>query len=621
MRIPSPALLGTLLSLLLIAPVASFTQAADDKPTAKQPNVLWLTNEDISADLGCYGVKYANTPTLDALAAEGVRYTDCFATSGVCAPARSCLIMGVYPSSIGSQHMRSSGDRPSWMHQYPTYLRQAGYYTTNASKTDYNMAVEKGAWDDSSNKAHYRNRAKGQPFFAIFNYTGTHESKMFGRHKTVHNPADAPLPPYHPDHELVREDWARYHDTITDYDSYVAKMLEALEKEGLADDTIVFYYSDHGAGLSRGKRWLYDSGMHVPLIIRFGKNFKHLEPSAPGTVSDRLVSFVDFAPTLLSLCGVKVPEHMQGQAFLGEQNTTPREYVYGLRGRIDERYDMVRAVRDHRFKYIRNFMPAKPYNLHVGYMYRMETMQVWQQMHNEGKLNPVQEIFFSERRPAEELYDTDADPWEVVNLAEAPEHQATLKKMRAELYSWMKETRDVGLLPEPELKDRPAREGFETAYEWAHGKDSKYPLDEILAAAVVSETDDAAEPTLLKNLQSSDPAVRFWAALHLNGRSPNLSTAAKQAALKATDDTDPSVATEAAQAVIEAGYEDEGAIIAKVVLPALESKNEWVRLRAATLLDEVGEKARPYRQQMEAAEKKDGYPARVLEYSLERLKN
>ena len=624
MCVPSPPLprsLNLLLAaVILAAGGAASAQAADDKQPARQPNVLWLTSEDMSADLGCYGVEYADTPTLDKLAGQGVRYTHCFATSGVCAPARSCLIMGVYPSSIGSHHMRSQGERPEWMHQYPWYLRQAGYYCTNNTKTDYNMPVEKGAWDENSNKAHYRNRQPGQPFFAVFNYQATHESRMFGRHRTEHDPAKAPLPPYHPDHGLVREDWARYHDNISGLDKWAAGMLAELEKEGVADDTIVFYYSDHGAGLPRGKRWLYDSGMHVPLIIRFGKNYKHLEPGAAGTVSDRLVSFVDFAPTLLSLCGVEPPEHMHGQAFLGQHELPPRELVYGIRGRIDERYDMVRAVRDHRYKYIRNFMPHKPYSLYIGYMYQMETMQVWQQLHDEGKLSAVQEIYFSPRRPAEELYDTQADPWEVTNLAGSPEHRETLGRLRGELASWMRRTRDVGLLAEPEIKDRPHREGFETAYEWAHAEDSKYPLDAILEAAAVSQTDDAAEPKLIANLKSQERGIRFWAALHLNGRSPNLTVEAKEALAAALDDDDDSVSTEAAQALLKLNEGNEQALIAKAILPRLDSNNEWIRLRAATVLDESGEKARPYLPQLKQVVEKEGYPARVAERTIAKLR-
>jgi len=593
--------------------VLSFVFSAGTAVAADRPNILWITCEDISPDLGCYGVDYADTPTLDKLAGDGVRYSHAFATSGVCAPARSCLITGVYPSSLGSHHMRCQGEWPPSLRMFPAYLRQSGYYCTNNSKQDYNLPTPKGTWDESSGKAHYKNRKPGQPFFAVFNYTMTHESRMFGRHKTEHDPAKAPIPPYHPDHPLVREDWGRYHDQITVLDGVVKRLLEELDEQGLAKDTIVFFYGDHGAGLPRSKRWLYDSGLRVPLLVYFPKKYQHLAPAEPGSTVDRLVSFVDFGPTVLSLAGVEVPEHMHGKPFLGGQQAEPREYVYGIRGRIDERYDMVRAVRDRRYKYIRNYMPHKTYALHVGYMYRMETMQVWQRLHDQGKLNPVQDRFFSPTRPVEELYDTVNDPHEIRNLADSPEHQKTLERLRAEHLAWMRQTLDVGLLPEPEIKARPHREGCGNAWDWA--RSGKYPQQQILEAAMLVGTGPDALPKLVENLADADPAVRFWAALGLKALGEQAEPAS-DALLKALGDDAPSVAAEAAEALAKLGRADAGlAVLAR----QLDSGNEYVALRAANALDHLDETARPVLKQMQDC-RAGGYPRRVLEAVIGELK-
>lgn len=610
-------------ALVVVCSPAAWGQDAEDRP-----NVLWITTEDMSPDLGSYGSDYAVTPTLDRFAERSVRYTHAFATSGVCAPSRSCLIMGVYPSSLGSQHMRSRGELPGFMKMFPGYLREAGYYCTNNRKEDYNLPKPPGTWDESSRNAHYKNREEGQPFFAVFNITTTHESKIRANEQQYdrltarltdeqrHDPAGVSVPPYHPDTPEVRGDWAQYADMVTAMDYEVGDLLDELEEAGLAEDTIVFFYSDHGAGMPRGKRWLWDSGIHVPLIVHFPEKYGHLAPSGPGTVSDRLVSFVDFGPTVLSLAGVEVPEHMQGRPFLGEQAGEPREYVYGLRGRMDERYDMVRAVRDKRYKYIRNFMPHLTYDLHLNYMYEMPTMRVWKHLHEEGLLPPVQDRFFTQRRAVEELYDTEADPHEVRNLASDPRHRDVLERMRGELFGWMAGTRDVGLLAEPEIKARPARAGFDSAWEWARSSEGAYPLEEILDAARVSQRGPSAIDRMIENLSDEDPAVRFWSAVGLNGLNGEAKPA-EDALMKALGDKDPSTAAEAAHALIKLGHEEEPLA---VLAEQLEHENEYVRLRAAIVLDRIDGKAKPVLDAMKAVrEEGDGYPARVLEYAIPRI--
>ena len=427
---------------------------------AQRPNILWISCEDISPDLGCYGDTYATSPNIDTLAAEGARYTRCFSVSGVCAPSRSAIVTGMYPTTIGTMHMRSRAVPPPEVKCFPEYLRAAGYYCTNNSKTDYQFEPPYTAWDESSREAHWRKRAKDQPFFAVFNLTVSHESsiRMPDRRRERggdrvppemrHDPDKAELPPYYPDTPVVRKDWATYHDNITAMDMQVAGILRQLEDDGLADDTIVFFWGDHGRGLPRAKRWIYDSGIHVPLVIRWPGVLE------PGSTVDDLVSFIDFGPTALSLAGVAVPSQMQGRPFLGGQKATAHEYVYAARDRMDEAYDLIRAVRDKRYKYLRNYMPEVTYAQHINYMDEMPTMKEWRRLHAEGKLEGPREIFFSETKPVEELYDTESDPHEVNNLAGSPEHRDVLARLRAEHERWRKRTKDLGLIPEPELMER-----------------------------------------------------------------------------------------------------------------------------------------------------------------------
>ncbi len=323
-----------LTTALLLAAAAS---AAAPAPAAERPNILWITSEDNSPFFGCYGDPLARTPNLDAMAREGVLYLNAFANAPICAPARSTILTGMYACSLGTQPMRSGNAIPAAVTPYPQLLREAGYYCTNNAKTDYNTKVDvKAAWDECSNKAHWKNRKPGQPFFAIFNLTVSHES---GCHKspasTETDPAKIALPAYHPDTPLMRRQWALYYDNISKMDAQAGERLRELKEAGLLDDTIVFYYADHGGVLPRSKRFLYESGTHVPMLVRFPAKYRPLASGDPGTKTDRLVSFVDLAPTLMSLAGVPVPGIMQGEAFLGPQAKPPREYVYLFRDRAD----------------------------------------------------------------------------------------------------------------------------------------------------------------------------------------------------------------------------------------------------------------------------------------------
>ena len=419
-----------------------------------RPNLLWITCEDMSPDLGCWGDPYATTPHLDRLAREGVRYTGCFTVAPVCAPSRSAIITGMYPTTIGSMHMRTRNKGyecvpPPEVKCFTEYLRAAGYYCTNDSKTDYQFAAPLTAWDECRKGAHWRSRAKGQPFFAVINLTVTHESQSWPIERPlVHDPAKAVLPPYYPDTPTVRRNWARYYDTVTTMDEQAGQILSDLGLDGLSDSTLVFFYSDHGRGLTRAKRWVYDSGTHVPLIVRWP------DRRGAGTSEARLVSFIDLGPTVLSLAGVPVPKHMQGRPFLGERAAGPRPYVFAARDRMDETYDCIRAVRDARFKYIRNYQPEKPYAQPIAYMDKMPMLKEMRGLAAAGKLNGPPALFFRDSKPVEELYDTRADPHEVNNLADSPVHQDVLLRLRAVHEAWKTETGDLGHRPEEAVKER-----------------------------------------------------------------------------------------------------------------------------------------------------------------------
>lgn len=450
-----------ILYFLTLALFLASNLPAQGQENKKPWNILWITCEDMSPDLGCFGAPGAITPNLDKLASQGVRFTRAFTVAGVCAPSRSAIITGMYPTSIGTHHMRCKGVPPAFVRCYPEFLRLLGYYCTNNVKTDYNFDAPLTAWDESSNKAHWRNRRrKDQPFFAVFNFTITHESQIRTPAKTFakvtsklksedrHDPAKAILPPYYPDTPVVRNDWARYQDLITAMDIEVGELLRQLAEDGLAENTIVLFNSDHGRGLPRAKRWIYDSGIHVPLIVRWPGQIPG------GTTNDNLVSALDFAPTFISLAGGKAPAHMQGQVFLGPKTAKPRDYIFAIRDRMDEKYDRIRACRDKDFLYIKNFEPKIPYAQNIAYMDAMPTMQEWRRLNALGQLKGPSALFFEPEKPEEELFDVKADPHNINNLAKSASHQEVLLRMRKTLEKWQKETGDLGSIPEDQLWEK-----------------------------------------------------------------------------------------------------------------------------------------------------------------------
>ena len=557
------------------------------------PNIIWITSEDNSAMLGCYGDKFATTPVLDRLAGEGFMYTHAYANAPVCAPARNTIITGVYANSGGNQHMRSRYPKSDIIRYYPYYLREKGYYTTNNSKEDYNIdpPQTREIWDESGQNAHYKNRKPGQPFFAIFNTTISHESSIHtprAPEDLRHSAAEVPLPPYHPDTPEIRHDWAYYYDRVEEMDSRVGEILRELDESGEAENTIVFYYADHGGILARSKRYVYETGTHVPFIVRIPEKFKHLRPAdETGSRIGRLISFVDLAPTLLSIIETPVPDYMQGNAFLGKQKTADPQYAYMFRGRMDERYDMSRAVRDHKYRYIRNYMPYRVYGQPLEYLWRAPSIRSWEETCKSGNCNEIQNIFWNPK-PVEELYDTENDPWEINNLATDPAYHSVLARMRAANRAWMMEIRDAGLIPEADLADR---RGEKAAYDYI--RENNVDLETILTAA---EKATNAMPEnigeLISMMESDDSAVRYWGAtgmLILGEHSrPGVSTLKKS-----LDDPSPNVTVVVSEALYNLGETEYGR---KGLVRSLESANPFARTHVLNAIDCVEDNSDEIRQ-------------------------
>lgn len=459
---------------LLLLMVTSISIVACDTDPEKEteiqypehPNIVWIVNEDMSPEhLGAYGGTGGKTPVLDQFASESLKYTNAFSTAGVCAPSRAAIITGAYQTSIGAHNMRTLGMSanaleaypdgfktystvlPDGMRGFPEYLRMIGYYTTNNSKEDYQFVAPKTMWDESSRTAHWKNRPDpNQPFFSIFNLTISHESQVWARadEPLLVDPDSVTIPPVYPDDSISRHTMARFITNVMRMDTQVGEIIQELKDAGLYENTIIFYYSDHGDGMPYFKREIYDRGLKIPLLIKA----PFLEP---GSVTNELVSFVDFGPTVLSLAGVKIPIAMQGQAFLGPQKSAPRKYVYAARDRMDSEYDRVRAVSDGRYKYIRNYMIDRPNYQNIQYRLNNPLMIHLLELHEQGKLTPEQERWFNETKPKEELYDTQVDPWEFNNLAGNPEYDAKLEELRKEHLDWIDYYGDLGAKPEMEM--------------------------------------------------------------------------------------------------------------------------------------------------------------------------
>lgn len=487
---------------------------------ADRPNVVWIVSEDNSKHyLKLYDEGGAETPNIAKLAEEGLLFDHAFSNAPVCSVARTTLATGCYGPRIGTQFHRRSKmvPMPDGLKMWTTYLREDGYYTSNNSKTDYNAEPGKDAWDDSSRGASWRNRkSPDQPFFHMESHAVSHESSLhftkeqFETEKTKHDPAKVVLPPYFPDTELFRYTYARYLDNQQKVDDIVGQTVAKLKEDGVLEDTFIFYFGDHGGVLPRSKGYLYESGLHVPLVVRIPEKWKHLVDAKRGDHVDGFVSFVDFGATVLQLAGVPVPQQMDGRAFLGKgismAEVNQRDETFGYADRFDEKYDLCRSVRIGKWKYIRNFQPWYPDGLQNNYRYIQLAYQEWREMFQQGKLNEVQSQFFR-AKPAEMLFDVESDPHEVTNLATNPAHEETLKKMRDRLATWMKDLPDLSLFPESELYTK----AFDNPV--AFGQKNKDLIGKLIDVAQLEVAPiDQALPKLEKDLASREPEVRYWAA-------------------------------------------------------------------------------------------------------------
>ncbi|GAB4034064.1 sulfatase-like hydrolase/transferase [Spirosoma gilvum] len=568
-----------LVGLLLLVSFQSWAQAPADRP-----NILWIVSEDNNTSLiGCYGNSYATTPNIDQFAKESILYKNAFSTAPVCAPSRNTLITGMYPPSLGTEHMRSTYPVPSFVKFFPKYLREAGYYTTNNSKKDYNTTDQVDAWDESSDKATYKNRKPGQPFFAVFNLFVSHES---GLHQPLpslhHDPEKAPIPPYHPHTAEFKHDWAQYYDKVETMDGQFGKLLKELTDAGLADNTIVFYYADNGGVLGRSKRFMYESGLHVPLVVHLPKKYAHLAKAKAGSQTDQLVTFLDFAPTILSLVGIKIPDYMQGQAFLGTQQKSEHQYAYGFRGRMDEAIDMSRSVRDKKYRYIRNYLPHKIYGQHLDYQWKAPSVRSWEAEYKAGRLNETQSRFW-QPKPAEELYDVATDPDNIHNLATDPKYAKELIRLRKANEQWLRQSNDVGFIPEAML----AKIAGQTPL-WDYAHQGKYNTNRIIeTASLASSRNPADAAELIKRLTDTDAVVRYWAATGCTVLKP---VAAKASLQKLLQDPEGAVQVAAAEALYGLNQKEEALDLLK---KALTNENRLVRLQALSVLQSFGKDGSP----------------------------
>lgn len=561
---------------VLFLPEMAYTQPQE------LPNILWIVSEDNSPIAGAYGDDFATTPNMDKLAEDGFLYTNAHANAPVCAPARNTIITGVYANSNGNQYMRSNYEVSDVIKFFPLYLREIGYYVTNNAKEDYNIAENqtREIWDESNSQAHYRNREPGQPFFAVFNNHQSHEGTIHSLkpvEELRHSPDEVTLPPYHPDTPEIRRDWAQYYDNIEDMDQWIGQMLQELQESGEAENTIIFYYGDHGGVLPRSKRFVYETGTRVPFIVHIPEKFNHFWPSEQSGIEiDRPISFVDLAPTLLSIVGISIPEFMQGEPFLGDQKTPNPEYIFMFRDRMDERYDMSRAVRDHQYRYIRNYMPYRIYGQHIEYLWRAASMRSWEETCNAGNCNEVQERFWNPK-PVEELYYTENDPWEVNNLAEDPAYRDVLERMRKANREWVLSIKDTGFIPEAELLDR---SGDIPIYDYM--RQDHVPLVQIIEAAeMASNPVPGVLSRLTEFLTSDDSSVRYWGATGIlilgeEGRP------AYSALLQAVNDPSPNVVVAASEALFRLGETDAAYLGFE---NALSSSNPFARTHALNAID------------------------------------
>ncbi|WP_239985648.1 MULTISPECIES: sulfatase [Arenibacter] len=484
------------------------------------PNIVWITSEDNSKHYQkLFDDNGIPTPNIESLAKEGLIFNRAFSNAPVCSVARSAIISGCYGPRIGAQFHRKMAvvPMPDSLKMFPAYLRRAGYYTTNNSKEDYNIIKSDDVWDESSKKASWKNRSEKQPFFHVFNIGVSHESSMhFTAQDMESNPTETDInsfkiQPNHPNTQLFKYTNALYRDKIREMDRQVGEIIKELKEEGRLDDTFIFYFGDHGGVLPGSKGYLYETGLHVPMVVHVPKNYRHLVRDKIGSTINGFVSFIDLAPTVLNLAGIDIPKEIDGTAFLGKdieiEELNSRDETYSYADRFDEKYDVVRAVRKGKYKYIRSYQPFNYDGLMNNYRYKQLAYQEWQTLYHDGKLNEVQSVFFEKRAP-EMLFDIDADPYETKNLADDPAYSSTLINMREKLASWVKGMPDLSFYPEHFLIEK----AFENPVEF--GKIHSNEIQKYIEIADLNlQHFDDAKNSLTTALKSSDPRERYWAII------------------------------------------------------------------------------------------------------------
>lgn len=563
---------------------------------AERPNILWITSEDNGVSwVGCYGGTNAKTPAIDQLAKEGFRYLHCFDNAAVCAPTRSVWITGMYGISNGTQPMRSRNLIPhDEIAYYPDLLKKAGYHTSNPGKTDYNIGgrEDKDCWDYKGGRGKtqygWRMRAPGQPFFAVVNIGDSHESRAHGSLEAVtKDPSKMKLFSYHPDLPVIRKNYAKYAEAVERMDRKVQDTINALKKDGLYENTIIVYNSDHGGVMARSKRFLYASGVHCPLVVRIPESLKKLYPAKkPGMTVDRLVSFVDMPKTWLSLAGAEIPNSLQGRIFLGKDTEPEPAYHLGFRERADERLDHVRLMRDKRFAYHKNYYPFAPAGQHLAYLWKAQATAAWEQHHRAGKTDAVTGRFFRPR-VSEEFYDNANDFDNVRNLIDSPKHQTKIAELKTALRKQQLELRDSGLLPEM-MRVRRAAANDITIYELVRD-DKLYPLEKYLDAADLALVREKKNlKTFTKWLSSEDEGMRWWAIVGLHLLEADVKPARRKLNAALKDDAHE-VRIMAAWTLIKIGHSEKAlATLDKLLFEGTDNEN-----MLHNVIDWMGEPALP----------------------------
>ncbi|AEG50927.1 sulfatase [Sphingobium chlorophenolicum L-1] len=575
-----------------------------------RPNILWFVSEDNNPLMGCYGDPLARTPNLDAFAKRSVLYENAFSTSPVCSTSRFTILTGLYPESCSpAQHMRSTvAQLPKEIIPYPTLMREAGYYCTNNFKTDYNCSVDpQEIWDESSAKAHWRNRPQGAPFMAVFNYFTTHESQIFFETKGSITPSDVRVPGYLPDTPEVRGDIASYYNRMEILDRQFGERLAQLEADGLAEDTIIFYYSDNGGVFPRSKRYAYDEGLRTALMIHVPPKWQHLVDAPPGSRVKAPVTYADLAPTLLSIVGRPALPYMQGRALLGPYARPPLEFAFGGRNRMDENYDFVRSVTDGRWRYIRNYTPERPWGMHGSFEWLAKGYQSWEREKIAGRLDSDRLRFF-QSKPYEELYDLSTDRDQLKDLSKDPAAQGQLIRFRAALDRHMLAICDNGFIPEgaPE-------EGY-----WNSRDRTRYPLERLMTIGAAAAQRDRKNLGLFeRSLTDANPIVRYWAVMGLLMLGE--AAGAQKPQLLALLRNDPSVQVRivAAQAVAPFAAKEAVAFLGGV---ATSEQSFEIPLQAVAALTALGGLARPALPALKlTAKSSNEYVGEASRYAVARL--